>query len=276
MGASHSPGCLPGPRLAARRLPAGVPAGPTRSWGPAELAGTPGRGGAESSESSPPRVLAAEPRPHDGGHSRLLIARFLPPPSCLCGPFETLHPLILPKAGSGGRGGHPAWGRPRLSGHLQRGLWCPGHPHTSRLSPLCVLSALFPLNRWREPKTYGFFSAKSPGRPRMLGLIPVTGVKQGVVQSCRGPRPVAPGVAGGPGFWSWPHMDVGRSPAFTAAPQARCGNTRLLRGVGRMTGPQAGVREGLGLGADEGKRLQGQETPPGPRPRERLGPPGPP
>lgn len=121
----------------------------------------------------------------------------------------------------------------------------------------------------------------------MTGSIPVTGVKQGAAQSCWGPRSVALGVAGGLGFWSCMHVDVGWSPTFMDTPQPRCDNTQLLQGVRRMMGmkpsrnpprscPKAGVQGGPSLGADEGKKLQGQETPSGLWPRECLGPRGPP
>lgn len=45
MGASHSPGCLPGPRPAARRLPAGVPAWARPLLGPCRAGGDPSQGG---------------------------------------------------------------------------------------------------------------------------------------------------------------------------------------------------------------------------------------
>lgn len=61
----------------------------------------------------------------------------------------------------------------------------------------------------------------------------------------------------------------------------------LLQGMGRRMGmkaqrtaavflPQSWGARGTRSRADEGKKLQGQETPSGPRPRERLGPRGPP
>lgn len=113
------------------------------------------------------------------------------------------------------------------------------------------------------------------------------GVKQGAVQSCWGPRSVALGVAGGLGFWSCMHVDVGWSPTFMDTPQPRCDNTQLLQGVRRMMGvkaqqkptafqPQSWGARGPQSRADEGKKLQGQETPSELWPRECLGPRGPP
>lgn len=104
----------------------------------------------------------------------------------------------------------------------------------------------------------------------MMGLTPVTGVKQGAAQSWQGPQSVAPGVAGGLGFQSWMHTDVGQLPTFTDAAQPHCDNTRLLQGLGRMMGvrlsrepphscPKAGVRGGPSPGVDEEKKLQGLE-----------------
>lgn len=93
-----------------------------------------------------------------------------------------------------------------------------------------------------DPRTEfsrSIIGAWSLGRPRMTGSISVTGVKQGAAQSCWGPRSVAPGVAGGLGFWSCMHVNVGWSPTFMDTPPPRCDNTQLLQGVRRMMGVKA-------------------------------------
>lgn len=96
-GASHSPGYLPGLRLAARRLPAGVPAWAHPLPGPCGAGRDPSQG-----RSRVPGVL---PRPHDGSHSTARNCTFpssdhlpLPAPP----PFENLHHLILPRWEAGG------------------------------------------------------------------------------------------------------------------------------------------------------------------------------